>query len=218
MASVAEIVQQILDWTPLQLEADGADPAAGRPRRGSRTKQQSDLEEKLDNLREQGHEIVTKVKKFQEKGTRVLKRYLLKKDRVPASTNSRRRTVILVRSSVVPIFHRLGADRVHGNIVAPNFRRIEGTPIYGGAHPNEDGVRHILDVVTADGYKKVVWVTLREEAVIFVDGLPYTTHRAGKSNENDLVPRMTGHSINVSEASLKNSLMDQYFDAHRPQV
>ncbi|KAF0696921.1 Aste57867_12367 [Aphanomyces stellatus] len=48
-----------------------------------------------------------------------------------------------------------------------------------------------------------------QEAVIFVDGLPYTTHRPGKSNENDLVPRMTGHSINVLEASLKNSLMDQ---------
>ncbi|KAF0682652.1 hypothetical protein As57867_025160, partial [Aphanomyces stellatus] len=98
---------------------------------------------------------MTKVKKFQEKGTRVLKRYLLKKDRVPG-------------------LHKLATP--NGDI-APNFRRIEGIPIYGGAHPNEDGVRHILDVVAADGYKKVVWVTLREEAVIFVDGLPYTTHR-----------------------------------------
>ncbi|ETW01657.1 hypothetical protein H310_06280 [Aphanomyces invadans] len=165
----------------------------------------SDLNEQLDNLREQvtlgnaatviqagfrgakDREIIMRAKKFQQQGTRVLKKYLLKKDRVPG-------------------LHKL--DTLHGDI-APNFRRLKGSPIYGGAQPSEDGIKHILDIVAADGYSKVVWVTLREEAVIFVEGTPFTARRSGKLNDNDLVPGMTGHNITVLESTLKNSLVDQ---------
>ncbi|KDO20602.1 hypothetical protein SPRG_12958 [Saprolegnia parasitica CBS 223.65] len=73
----------------------------------------------------------------------------------------------------------------------------------------QDGCRLILDRVAADGFTKVVWINVREEAVLFVKGVPYTARVRAKLNENDLVPGLTGHTIQVLEASLKNSLMEQ---------
>ncbi|CAK4112674.1 unnamed protein product [Aphanomyces euteiches] len=165
----------------------------------------TDLEEQLENARKQvtlgnaatliqagfrgarDREIVMSNKHFQEQGTRVLKKYLLKKDRVPG-------------------LHKL--DTPNGDI-APNFRRLKGSPIYGGAQPSEDGIRYILDTVSSDGFTKVIWVNVREEAVVFVEGTPFTARPSGKLNENDLVPGMTDHSINVLETSLKNSLLER---------
>ncbi|OQR88957.1 paladin [Thraustotheca clavata] len=124
---------------------------------------------------------------FQEQGTRVLNKYVLKRDRFPDC-------------------HVL--DTENGDI-APNFRRFKDSPFYGGAQPTEKGFHRILDQIAADGFSDVVWINLREEAVIFVKGIPYTARGSAKLNENDLVPGMTGHTIQILEASLKNSLMEQ---------
>ncbi|OWZ01872.1 Paladin [Phytophthora megakarya] len=120
-------------------------------------------------------------------GTKVLKKYVLKTDRFPNC-------------------HEL--DTPDGD-VAPNFRRLEGTPLYGSAQPSLDGIHMILDRVAADGFTKVVWVNLREEAVIYVKGRPFTARRSAMLNENDLVPGITGHKIQVLESSLKNSLQEE---------
>ncbi|DBA03299.1 TPA: hypothetical protein N0F65_011658, partial [Lagenidium giganteum] len=120
-------------------------------------------------------------------GTKVLKKYVLKSDRFPNC-------------------HVL--DTPDGDL-APNFRRLEGTPLYGSAQPTLEGIRKILDRVSADGFSKVVWVNLREEAVIYVDGMPFTARRSAKLNENDLVPGITGHTVQVLETSMKNSLREQ---------
>ncbi|CAK4125659.1 unnamed protein product, partial [Aphanomyces euteiches] len=124
---------------------------------------------------------------FQEQGTRVLEKYLLKKDRVPG-------------------LHKL--DTPNGDI-APNFRRLNGSPIYGCAQPALEGIRYILNTLASDGFTKVVWVNIREEAVIFVEGIPFTARPSSKLNENDMVPDITGNSIAVLEASLKDSLLEQ---------
>lgn len=120
-------------------------------------------------------------------GTRVLKKYVLKTDRFPSC-------------------HVL--DTADGEI-APNFRRLEGTPLYGTAQPTLEGIQAILKRVADDGFTKVVWVNLREEAVIYVDGRPFTARRSAKLNENDLVPGITGHKIQVLESSLKTSLQEE---------
>lgn len=39
--------------------------------------------------------------------------------------------------------------------------------------------------------------------------MPYTARRSAKLNENDLVPGITGHTVQVLEASMKNSLQHQ---------
>jgi protein-tyrosine phosphatase len=45
--------------------------------------------------------------------------------------------------------------------------------------------------------------------VIYVDGRPFTARRSAKLNENDLVPGITGHKIQVLESSLKTSLQEE---------
>ncbi|KAE9052072.1 hypothetical protein PR001_g840 [Phytophthora rubi] len=120
-------------------------------------------------------------------GTKVLKKYVLKTDRFPNC-------------------HEM--ETPHGDI-APNFRRLEGTPLYGSAQPSLEGIQMILSRVAANGFTKVVWVNLREEAVIYVNGMPFTARRSAKLNENDLVPGITGHKIQVLESSLKSSLQEE---------
>jgi hypothetical protein len=50
---------------------------------------------------------------------------------------------------------------------------------------------------------------LQQEAVIYVDGQPFTARRSAKLNENDLVPGITGHKVQILETSMKNSLQEQ---------
>ncbi|RHY62659.1 hypothetical protein DYB28_000189 [Aphanomyces astaci] len=191
MATVADIVQDILNAETLPIAGSTFLALIQKLVDHAEHLEQnvSDLNEQLDNLREQvslgnaatviqagfrgakDRDTIMRAKQFQQQGTCVLKKYLLKKDRVPG-------------------MHKL--DTLHGDI---------------GTSPSR--INHILDTVTADGYSKVVWVTLRDEAVIFVDGTPFTARRSGKLNDNDLVPGMTGHNISVLELSLKNSLVDQ---------
>ncbi|RLN44102.1 hypothetical protein BBJ29_003775 [Phytophthora kernoviae] len=70
---------------------------------------------------------------------------------------------------------------------------------------------HVLD--TPDGDKGEMIEMVVElwsfEAVIYVDGQPFTARRSARLNENDLVPGITGHKIQVLESSLKNSLQEE---------
>ncbi|KAI9912236.1 hypothetical protein PsorP6_008702 [Peronosclerospora sorghi] len=64
----------------------------------------------------------------------------------------------------------------------------------------------ILRQLAADGFTNVVWINLREEAVIYVRGKPFTARRSARLNENDLMPGITGHKVQILESSLKQSL------------
>ncbi|KAI9915624.1 hypothetical protein PsorP6_006858 [Peronosclerospora sorghi] len=64
----------------------------------------------------------------------------------------------------------------------------------------------ILRQLAADGFTNIVWINLREEAVIYVRGKPFTARRSARLNENDLVPGITGHKVQILESSLKQSL------------
>ncbi|KAG7390628.1 Paladin [Phytophthora pseudosyringae] len=138
-------------------------------------------------------QTLTRQRSVLVQGTKVLKKYVLKTDRFPNC-------------------HELQTP--HGDI-APNFRRLEGTPLYGAAQPSLEGIQMILSRVAADGFTKVVWVNLREEAVVYVNGRPFTARRSAKLNENDLVPGITGHKIQVLESSLKSSLQEELKAADR---
>ncbi|TYZ61633.1 hypothetical protein PybrP1_007433 [[Pythium] brassicae (nom. inval.)] len=126
-------------------------------------------------------------KSFLLQGTKILKKYVLKRDHFPNC-------------------HVL--DTPYGYL-APNFRRLAGTPLYGSAQPSLQGIKMILNQVADDGFTKVVWINLREEPVVYVDGQSFTARRAAKLNENDLVPGITGHKVQVLESSMKESLREQ---------
>ncbi|KAG2071110.1 hypothetical protein BDR04DRAFT_1016893 [Suillus decipiens] len=69
-----------------------------------------------------------------------------------------------------------GFDSVRGAI---NFRNIPGTNIYASGQPTEsavDEVVHRIKEAHPDA-NKVVWVTLREEPIVYVNGAPYCLRR-----------------------------------------
>ncbi|CAH0474104.1 unnamed protein product [Peronospora belbahrii] len=120
-------------------------------------------------------------------GTKILKQFVLKTDRISTC-------------------HELDVPPEN---MAPNFRRLEGTPLYGSGQPSLGELQMMLDRVAADGFTKVVWVNLSEEAVIYVKGKPFTARHSAMLAESDLIPGITGHKIQVLESSLKSSLQEE---------
>ncbi|EIN10058.1 hypothetical protein PUNSTDRAFT_125979 [Punctularia strigosozonata HHB-11173 SS5] len=62
---------------------------------------------------------------------------------------------------------------------AINFRNIPGTRIYALGQPTVDAVDEVIDRIRADHPKtwKIVWITLREEPIVYVNGAPYCLRR-----------------------------------------
>lgn len=68
---------------------------------------------------------------------------------------------------------------------APNFRGIEGLPVFGVAIPTVVGLRNVLALLGAQkGRRKVTWINLREEPVIYVNGSPYVVRESDKPFAN----------------------------------
>merc|ERR1719186_987675 len=57
---------------------------------------------------------------------------------------------------------------------APNFRQIPGFPIFGTGQPTESGMLEILKRAKNNKENgKVIWFTVRQEPVVYVNGAPY---------------------------------------------
>ena len=59
---------------------------------------------------------------------------------------------------------------------APNWRRVPGFPIYATGQPLRDDIEKCVDqaVKKYDEQKSVLWVNLRQEPVLYVNGTPYS--------------------------------------------
>jgi protein-tyrosine phosphatase len=68
---------------------------------------------------------------------------------------------------------------------APNFRQVPELPVYGVAIPTVAGVRNVLDRLgAAKGGRKVLWINLREEPILFINGRPFVVREADKPFAN----------------------------------
>ncbi|KAG0177898.1 hypothetical protein DFQ29_004184 [Apophysomyces sp. BC1021] len=58
---------------------------------------------------------------------------------------------------------------------ASNFRRIKSTSVYGVAQPTVDGLHKVIRRLVADRDRnnKILWINLREEPIIYINGIPY---------------------------------------------
>jgi hypothetical protein len=67
----------------------------------------------------------------------------------------------------------------HGIRGAINFRNISGTRIYALGQPTVDAVDEVISRVRTDHPQtwKIVWITLREEPIVYVNGAPYCLRR-----------------------------------------
>ena len=59
---------------------------------------------------------------------------------------------------------------------APNWRRVPGFPIYATGQPNKADIEKCVEqaVKKYDEQKNVLWVNVRQEPVIYINGSPYS--------------------------------------------
>ena len=81
---------------------------------------------------------------------------------------------------------------------APNWRRVPGFPIYATAQPNKADIEKCVEqaVKKYDEQKNVLWVNLRQEPVLYINGLPHSVR-----NSDDLA----GHIV-LNEAFEINNI------------
>ncbi|KAG8213255.1 inositol hexakisphosphate-domain-containing protein [Butyriboletus roseoflavus] len=67
-----------------------------------------------------------------------------------------------------------------------NFRNIPGTNIYACGQPTESAIDKVVQLVKENhpNANKVVWVTLREEPIVYINGAPYCLRRERFSLRN----------------------------------
>lgn len=67
-------------------------------------------------------------------------------------------------------------DAVRGAI---NFRKIPGTAIYALGQPTVEAIDEVVKkVVQAHPVNnKIMWITLREEPIVYINGAPYCLRR-----------------------------------------
>ncbi|KAF8556228.1 hypothetical protein OG21DRAFT_1409537 [Imleria badia] len=67
-----------------------------------------------------------------------------------------------------------------------NFRNIPGTNIYACGQPTESAIDQVVQLVKEyhPNTNKVVWVTLREEPIVYINGAPYCLRRERFSLRN----------------------------------
>ncbi|KAI8971777.1 inositol hexakisphosphate-domain-containing protein [Mycotypha africana] len=91
-----------------------------------------------------------------------------------------------------------------------NFRRIKHTHIYGIAQPTVDGLRSVLRRLLHDQPKndKILWINLREEPIIYINGIPYVLRDRYFTLRNIRVYKgITGARLEQLEERLKQDVI-----------
>ncbi|KAI8912645.1 inositol hexakisphosphate-domain-containing protein [Gorgonomyces haynaldii] len=97
---------------------------------------------------------------------------------------------------------------------AANFRRVQGLPVYGVAQPTLRGMRNVLENLSQES-PYVVWINLREEPLIYLNGIPYVlrdqflTLRNTKSYSG-----ITSERLQALETKLKEDLIQEIEKYH----
>lgn len=108
---------------------------------------------------------------------------------------------------------RLEGAQMHHTFViegATHFRRIESTRIYGVAQPTVDGLRKVLRSLLTDRpqNQKILWINLREEPIIYINGIPYVLRDRYFTLRNIRVYKgITGSRLEQLEERLKEDVL-----------
>ncbi|KAF7727042.1 hypothetical protein EC973_008089 [Apophysomyces ossiformis] len=93
---------------------------------------------------------------------------------------------------------------------ASNFRRIKSTSIYGVAQPTVDGLRKVIRRLVADRSRndKILWINLREEPIIYINGIPYVLRDRYFTLRNIRAYKgITGYRLEQLENRLKEDVI-----------
>ncbi|KAG2207019.1 hypothetical protein INT47_008488 [Mucor saturninus] len=104
--------------------------------------------------------------------------------------------------------HRLQPHHVFLVQGAHNFRRIKHTHVYGVAQPTMDGLRTVIRKLITDSNSKIQWINLREEPIIYINGIPYVLRDRYFTLRNIKVYKgITGERLEQLEERLKQDVI-----------
>jgi hypothetical protein len=101
---------------------------------------------------------------------------------------------------------------------AANFRRIPDTHIYGVAQPTVDGLRSVIRRLFNDQSSrndKILWLNLREEPIIYINGIPYVLRDRYFTLRNIRAYHgITGSRLEQLEERLKEDVIKEIDDSN----
>ncbi|KAG0479706.1 hypothetical protein HPP92_010564 [Vanilla planifolia] len=95
------------------------------------------------------------------------------------------------------------------------YRKVDGYPVYSMATPTVDGAREMLDYLglkfpgNGDSSPKVVITDLREEAVIYVNGMPYVLRELDQPVDTLRHVGISGTLVQNIEARMKEDIYSE---------
>lgn len=135
---------------------------------------------------------------------------------VPISADeivANRNGMVLIQHSLLKSDHFPGCQNTKLRPLiegAPNFRGIEGLPVYGVAIPTVVGLRNVLAVLGANNKKRrVTWINLREEPVLYVNGSPYVVRESDKPFANLEYSGIDSERVEEMENRLKADVLSE---------
>ncbi|WIA11258.1 hypothetical protein OEZ85_011384 [Tetradesmus obliquus] len=91
---------------------------------------------------------------------------------------------------------------------APNFRQVEGLPVYGVAIPTVRGLRNVMDVLgAAQGQRGVLWHNMREEPVLYINGKPFVVRESDQPFCNVEYTGIDRSRVEDMESRLKRDVL-----------
>ncbi|KAL7200196.1 hypothetical protein ACSBR1_032173 [Camellia fascicularis] len=102
--------------------------------------------------------------------------------------------------------------QIHG---APHVYKVDGYPVYSMATPTISGAKEMLAYLgaqpTAEGSvtKKVILTDLREEAVVYINGIPFVLRELNKPVDTLKHVGITGPVVEHMEARLKEDIISE---------
>ena len=93
---------------------------------------------------------------------------------------------------------------------APNFRQVSELPVFGVAIPTASGLRNVLNyLAAAKGHRKFLWINLREEPILFINGRPFVVREADKPFANLEYTGIDRENVEDMEIRLKMDVLSE---------
>eukprot|EP00127_Corallochytrium_limacisporum_P002023 Clim_evm11s99 gene=Clim_evmTU11s99 len=104
--------------------------------------------------------------------------------------------------------HKLKSEPLHPGVF--NFRQHPRLPIFGVNQCSADGVAWVVQHLRENLHlNKVVWVNLREEPVVYINGLPHSPREPAELNTNvEYLLGIEGRELEKMERRLKYDIVD----------
>lgn len=116
----------------------------------------------------------------------------------------------VLQNCVIKEDHFFGFVRIPYTLTqnVPNFRRIGDEPIFGMAQPLEVGFRDVVQHLRGE-FGRIIWINLREESVVYVNGKPFAPRHPDNMTENVELPGIEADEVTAIEVQLKGEIQSQ---------